>query len=504
MKDLAKQVENLSPKKRALFELLLKEKRRKPARGQVIPRCEPAPRYPLSFAQERLWFLDQLDPGSPSYNVHFPAHLAGPLKAPALEQSLNEIIRRHAILRTIFREDDQPYQVTLPAAPITLLKADLSDLPEPERRRQIQRLAKEQSRKSFDLANGPLMEMALLRKGEQEHIVLLVMHHIVFDGWSIGVFLNELSQLYEAFSAGRPSRLPELPVQYCDYACWQRERLSGAALDELLSYWMKRLDKKIEPLDLPVDREPPQAQTMRGAYQAFLISPETAASLKELSRREEATLFMLLLAVFQTLLSRYSGQRYIAVGSPAANRHYEETEPLIGCFLNTLLLCADMSGNPTFRESLARVREMTMGAYAHQDLPFEMLVDALQPRRQTNHTPLFRVWFVLQNFPAAPFSLPGLTMNHVWVDEGPAQFDLALLMVESSYGIEGCFHFNLDIIDAATVDEIKDHFVAVIRAVIADPLVRLLEIPLSEEARPEEVNAGSQAGVGEPEEEFIF
>ncbi len=452
---------------------------------QEISRREPSESCLLSFSQQRFWFLDQMDPGSASYNIHFPVHLAGSLNVTALEASLNEIVRRHEILRTSYHATDgRPLQTVLPMRRLSLLSLDLGGLPESERWPHIHRLVREQSREPFDLAKGQVFRVTLLRNSDQEHVILLVMHHIVFDGWSSGVFMRELSQLYEAFSNDKPSPLPELPIQYADYAVWQRKRLQGKMLDGLLSYWKGQLENKLDTLELPVDREPPAIQTGRGAYKPFLILPDTTKSLKELSRRQEITPFMALLAAFQTLLYRYNGQNHIAVGSPVANRDRTETGQLIGCFINTILLCTDMSGNPTFEELLARVRDVTLGAFIHQELPFEILVDALQPERQMNYTPLFRVWFVLQNSLGQPFELGDLTMSHVWMDEGATQFDLVLSLVDAHTHIEGCWHYNLDIFDASTLDEIQEHFSILLKAVIAKPGIRLLDIPLADDHQP--------------------
>ncbi|RMF36691.1 MAG: non-ribosomal peptide synthetase, partial [Chloroflexi bacterium] len=397
MKEIARQIANLPPEKRALLELLLKEEGVDLSRSLILPRKREGNALPLSFAQQRLWFLDQLAPNTPLYNIPDAIRLRGPLDVAVLERSLNEIVRRHESLRTTFRATDgKPVQVIAPTLKLPLPLVDLSGLPKAAREAEVQRLATEEAQRPFDLSRGPLLRVTLLRLGDEEHVALLTMHHIISDGWSMRVLVQELAALYDAFSHGRPSPLPDLPIQYADFALWQREWLQGEVLEEQLAYWKQQLSGSPPVLELPTDRPRPPVQSFRGAHRPFMLPRPLSQAIKALCRREGVTPFMLLLAAFQTLLHRYTGQDDISVGTPIANRNRAEIEGLIGYFANTLVLRTDLSGDPPFRELLKRVREVALGAYAHQDLPFEMLVDALQPERDLSHTPLFQVMFVLQ------------------------------------------------------------------------------------------------------------
>ncbi|MFB3092706.1 MAG: condensation domain-containing protein, partial [Dehalococcoidia bacterium] len=353
---------------------------------------------PLSFAQQRLWFLEQWEPNSSIYNVPVALRLTGPLNVAALEQSLNEISRRHEALRTTFSVvDGQPAQVIAPKLNLTLPVLDLRELTEIERDAEVQRLVVEEAQAPFDLAQGPLLRASLLRLGQEEHVLMLTMHHVVSDGWSLNVLFRETTTLYQAFSTGEPSPLPEIPIQYADFALWQRQWLQGEELESQLAYWKEQLDGIPPVLELPTDRPRPAVETFRGAQQFLLLPDALTRSLKALSQREEVTLFMTLLAAFQTLLHRYTGQDDILVGFPIANRNRAEIEGLIGFFVNTLVLRTDLSGEPTFRELLGRVREVALDAYTHQDLPFEKLVAELHPERDISRNPLFQVIFQLFN-----------------------------------------------------------------------------------------------------------
>ena len=426
--------------------------------------------FPMSFAQQRLWFLDQLEPGNSVYNIPAAMCLRGALNGAALEQSLNEIVRRHEALRTTFSVmEGQPVQVIAPGLALTLPVVDLGNLLETEREAEAQRLTIEEAQRPFDLAQGPLLRTTLLRLDKEEHILLLTMHHIVSDGWSMGVLFRELSALYEAFSAGKPSPLPELPIQYADFAVWQRQWLQGETLEAQLAYWKKQLDGVCPVLELPTDRPRPAVQTFRGARQSMVLSKSLTEAVKALSHQEGTTLFMTLLAAFQTLLYRYTGQDDIIVGSPIANRNRSEIEGLIGFFVNTLVLRTDLSDNPTFRELLGRVREVALGAYAHQDLPFEKLVEALHPERDLSRNPMFQVMFILQNTPMATLELGGLTLNQLNVDWGIAMFDLTLSMRATEQGLMGFLEYNTDLFNAATISRMLDHFQTLLEGIVANP-----------------------------------
>ena len=399
----------LSAKKRALLEVMLREKGVESSSDRRIPRRKEGDSIPLSFAQQRLWFLDQIEPGNPFYNFPAAVLLKGRLNVVVLELSFKEIVRRHEALRTTFATvDGQPMQVVGEKFNFGLQVLDLQQLAETEREEKVKQLAAEEASKPFDLTKLPLLRASLLQLDAEEYVLLLTLHHIIFDGWSIGAFMQELAALYEAFSIGKPSPLPELSIQYADFAIWQREWLAGDRLQTQLNYWKKQLSGAPLLLELPADRPRPPAQTYRGAKESFLIPRTLRSALKKLSRQENVTLFMTLLAAFKTLLYRYTGQADIPVGSPIANRNRAEIQGLIGFFVNTLVWRTDLSGTPTFRQLLARIREVSLEAYAHQDLPFEKLVEELQPERKLSYHPLFQVAFVLRTEPVAAESIAGL------------------------------------------------------------------------------------------------
>jgi amino acid adenylation domain-containing protein len=429
---------------------------------------------PLSFAQQRLWFFEQLQPGSATYNLLQSARLLGDLNVPALEQSLNEILRRHESLRTTFQNvRGEPAQRIVPPSPLALPLDDLSGLPEAEREAEVRRLALEESGRPFDLACGPLVRARLLKLGAQAHVALFTVHHIVTDAWSMGVLLRELTALYGAFSEGRPSPLPELPIQYADFARWQREWLSGEVLEEQLGYWKERLGGELPVLALPTDRPRPEAWTYRGAKHPVQFSKELTEELKALGGRQGATLFMTLLSAFQALLHYYTGEEDIVVGTDDANRGRLETEPLIGFFINQLALRTDLSGDPSFNELLARVREVTLGAYANHDLPFDKLVETLRPERSLTRAPLFQVKFVLQNTPVEELELRGLKLLPLQSEHVAAKFDLTPLLWEKPDGLRGWIEYSSDLFGARAVARIAGQFELVLESVAARPDITL-------------------------------
>jgi amino acid adenylation domain-containing protein len=461
-------------------------------------------RAALSFAQLRLWFLDQLEPGSPFYNIPLAIRLSGQLDVTALQHSLDEIVRRHETLRTTFvTEGEQPLQVIAPPSPLPLLEVDLGELPEEERGAQARELARQEAQRPFDLARGPLVRVCLLRLADacpaqggpatggggqakqgrrDEHVLLLTLHHIISDGWSMGVLVRELVTLYRAFSAGSPSPLPDLPIQYADFAVWQRAWLQGKVLEKQINYWKQQLGGRLPALELPMDRPRPPIQTFHGAQRSFTLPVDLLTALQVLSQQNEVTLFMTLLAAFQVLLHRYTGQTDIAVGSPIANRSQVETESLIGFFVNTLVLRTDLSGNPGFRELLGRVREVTLDAYTHQDVPFEKLVEVLQPERDLSRTPLFQVMFALQNAPMEAFELPGLSLSPMEVDSSTSKFDLTLSLNEASRGLVCVVEYNTDLFEADTIGRLISHFQTLLEGIAADPIRRIADLPLLTEA----------------------
>jgi amino acid adenylation domain-containing protein len=468
-----------------LFGYERDEKRAAPAfkpRALEIPSLTKsgATEFPLSFAQQRLWFLDRMEQGrSATYNIGTAVRLRGALNVAALRQSLDEVLRRHSSLRTSFRMDDgQAVQVIAPPRPLDLRRVDLADLTETEREAESLKIATEEAQLPFDLTSGPLLRATLVRLGEVEHILLVTMHHIVSDGWSMGVLVREVAALYTAFSAGRPSPLEELPIQYADYAEWQRGWLEGEVLVEQLGYWKRQLAGAPPVLELPADRVRPAVQSFKGATEPLSIPSEVSESLKALSRREGVTMFMLLLAAWQVLLSRYTGADEVVVGAPVAGRNRAEVEKLIGFFVNTLVLRTDLSGNPRFREALKRVHDVVVEAFAHQDVPFEKLVEELQPERSLSHTPLFQVMFALQNAPAADEQLPGLSLSAVDVEAGTAKTDLALTLVETDRGILGSLSYATDLFDGSTIRAVLSHFGRLLESIAADADARVWDLAL--------------------------
>jgi amino acid adenylation domain-containing protein/non-ribosomal peptide synthase protein (TIGR01720 family) len=458
---------------------------RRAEQGEYILPLSPVSRQeelPLSFAQQRLWFLDQLEPGSALYNVPTGVRLSGTPNVAALEQSLNKVVQRHEALRTTFAAvDGRPVQVIAPSLVLALPVTDLRDKPESEREAEARRLAWEEARQPFDLAQGPLVRTQLIQLDDTDYLLLLTMHHIISDGWSRGVMIRELASLYVAFATGQAASLPELPIQYADYAVWQRQWLQGQVVEAELAYWKEQL-AGVPALDLPTDRTRPAVLTYRGTTERLELSPNLTQALVALSRKEGVTPFMTLLASFQVLLARYSNQTDVAVGSPVANRNRAEIEELIGFFVNTLVLRTDLAGNPSFRELLGRVREVTLGAYAHQDLPFEQLVEELQPARDPSRTPLFQVMFVHHNFPAPDLELPGLSARQVDIDTGTSKFDLTWSLWEGEQNLVVTAEYNTDLFDAPTVQRMLIHWQTLLEGIVADPSQSILALPLLTQA----------------------
>ncbi|MHC5741519.1 MAG: amino acid adenylation domain-containing protein [Nostoc sp.] len=447
---------------------------------------------PLSFAQQRLWFLDQLIPNNPFYNIPLALHLTGSLKLAALEQTFNEIVQRHEALRTtIVVQTGQPIQVINPTLTIPLPIIDLRQLPQAEREIQARRLTTQEAQRPFNLSTDSLLQVKLLWLDETQYILLLTMHHIVSDGWSIGVLIQEIAALYTAFASNQPSPLPKLTIQYADFAYWQRQWLQGEVLKKQLSYWQKQLDG-ISMLNLPTDRPRLAVQTYQGARQPLQLSKSLSKALLALGQQEGVTLFITLLAAFQALLYRYTQQEDIAIGSPIANRNRSEIEGLIGFFVNSLVLRTDISENPTFRELLSRVKEVALGAYSHQDLPFEKLVEELHPERNLNQNPLFQVVFALQNAPMTALELPSLTLSPLPFETETTRFDLEFhlwepntqngLWADSSEGISGFVIYSTDLFDDVTITRMLGHFQILLEGIVANPEDRIAHLPLLSES----------------------
>ena len=463
----------LSPDRQALLDRLIRE-RSAPAAARAIPRRRNPGRAIASFAQQRLWFLDQLAPGNPFYNLPIALRLTMPLDATALERSLSAIVERHEALRTTFDVvDGETVQIIGGAQPVTIPVVDLRNLPADVREREAGRLASESARLPFDLRRGPLMRAALLRLDAADYIFLVTLHHIVSDGWSAAVFGRELQALYPAMSLGYPPALPPIPVQYGDFAEWQREWLQGPVLESQLAYWRRQL-ADLSVLRLPTDRPRPPMSTFRGAVHTFHLAPEVADGLRGLSQRTRVTLFMTLLAGFQILLSRYSRQQDIVVGAPIAGRTRPELEALIGFFVNTLVLRTDLSGDPTVTEVLGRVRQVVLDAFAHQDVPFEKLVEELQPRRDLSRNPLAQVAFQLLDLPGAAAQ----GAKAPTIDKQTAVLDMVVTLTHGPQGIDGLIEYSTDLFDADTIARLAGHYEQLLRGMTAHADTAISALPL--------------------------
>jgi amino acid adenylation domain-containing protein len=484
MSDLLKGSGTMSIEKAELFDRLLRKKRIDVPRSQTITRRQAQGPCQLSFAQQRLWFLDQLEPGRILYNIHIALRISGLLNLTALGQSFDEILRRHEALRTTFSiVDDVPVQVIAPPSRLELPVLDLSASTGADSESELRRLTTEEAQRPFDLARGPLFRAALLKLKDKEHVLLVTMHHIVSDGWSMSVFMRELKVLYKAFSEGKPSPLAELPIQYADFARWQHQHLSGEVLEGHLEYWKRQLAAAPALLDLPTDRPRPLEQRFQGARQTLTLSKSVSDGLKVLSQREGVTLFNTLLAVYQLLLSRYARQEDVSVGAAIGNRTHAETEGLIGFFVNTLVMRTDLSGNPSFRELLQRVKEMTLGALEHQELPFEKLVEELQPERSLSRSPFFQVMFIFQNTPVASLALTDLSLKPLNFDRGitPVRSDLDLYMGESAEGLRGYFMYSTDLFDASTMLRMSERFRLLTESLVRNPDVAIADLEIKDE-----------------------
>ena len=447
--------------------------------GSLIPRAPRGDSLPLSFSQQRLWFIDQFGQQGPAYKVSVARRLTGSLDIEALRRALDAIVARHEVLRTSFPAvDGVPRQVILDCCPMPFDFRDLSILPGSAREPEMLRGIKEEANKRFDLACGPLIRGFCWRIAEDEHVLLLTMHHIVSDGWSLTVLFRELSEFYRSSCKGEPANLPDLPIQYADYAEWQRQWLQGDVLKQQLSYWKRHLEDAPATLGISADRSRPPIQTFRGAQQTLIYPRLLLDKVKELSRQQSATPFMTLLAAFKCLLYRYSGQEDVIVGTPIANRTHEQIENLIGFFANTLALRTDLSGSPSFRELLHRVREVALGAYSHQDLPFERVVEELQPERDLSRSPFFQVMFTFQSAGRDDLKMPGLTVQRVEVPSEEAKFDLIFSLVEEHGGLKVRAFYSTDLFDSDTVFRMIGHYERLLDGIVANPDQRLSELPL--------------------------
>ncbi|MBF2061118.1 non-ribosomal peptide synthetase [Fischerella thermalis] len=487
MRDLYQQIAELSPDQRALFEKRLQQKGLSSVKISRISHRKDSDSLPLSFAQQRLWFIQQLDPDNSAYNVFSALRIQGQLNVAVLEQTFTEIVRRHETLRTTFTTNasGEPIQVITPPQPVTLPIMDLTEVSNLEE--EVHQLIVKEAQQPFDLTK-PLLRLTLVRLDAAEHVLLLTVHHIICDRWSMGIFVREMKALYEAFVNSKPSPLPELPIQYADWAIWQRQWLQGQVLEEQLNYWQKQLQGNLPVLKLPSDRPRPVVPTYRGSQQSLVLSKPLSDALKDLSKKEGVTLFTLLLTAFNILLCKYTHQDDIIVGTDIANRNRVETEGLIGFLINTLVLRTSLSGNPSFRELLHRVREVMQGAYAHQDLPFEKLVEELNPERTLSQmTPLFQVKFDLQLAQVEPPELSDLTVIPLAFDNGTAKFELRFNLSDTEQGITGLVEYSTDLFNDSTITRMVQHFQTLLSGIVANPEQRLEELPLLSEAEQQQL-----------------
>ncbi|HEU4766139.1 MAG TPA: condensation domain-containing protein, partial [Pyrinomonadaceae bacterium] len=478
MNDLLKRIADLSPEKRGLLAQRLKGTQKVSSAAKRIPRHNGSGDLPLSYAQQRLWFLDQLRPGDATYNIPAAVRLRGSLNVKAMEDALSEVVRRHEILRTTFPAvAAQPRQVIHSAQPIRLPVKSLMSLPEDLREDEVRRLARLNSSEPFDLAHGPLLRASLTQIGDEDYVLMFTIHHIISDGWSLGVMVREVGVLYEAFYKGETSPLPEMAIQYKDYAVWQQQPFHQELFAQQLEYWKKQLAGLHPTIDLSTRPRPP-VQSFRGSVEEFALPEKLSQSILELGQREGATLFMTLLTAFSVLLHRYTGRNDLVVGTDVANRNSSDTEGLIGFFINQLIVRAHTSGDPTFRELLRRLKDVALDGFANQELPFERLVAALQPERSLSYTPLFQVKLVVQNTPVEPIGLHGLTLEPFTVHNGTVGFDLILTVAESTNKLQGSLEYNTDIFDAAAIQRLLGHYETILKSAVSDPELRISQLPM--------------------------
>ncbi|MCC6177443.1 MAG: amino acid adenylation domain-containing protein, partial [Chloroflexi bacterium] len=481
MTDLSPRLAALSPEQRAHLARLLRERAQREQTATIPRRSPHTDTAPCSWMQRGLWLLDQLQPG-PAYSLVASTRLRGRLDVPTLERALNEVIRRHEVLRTTFQaEDGEPVQRIVPELYLPIVLVDLSTAPAEERDVALESRTRRVVQRPFDLARGPLVRATLFQLRDDEWRFILTLHHSICDEWSMGLLAQEIQTLYAAFQEGRPSPLPELPIQYADYAVWQRSAQHTAARERDLSYWKQQL-AGAAPTELPTDFPRPATQRFRGARIPFRVPASTVERLTALGRLERATLYMVLVAGFQTLLHRYTGQDDVVIGSVIADRRQSQTHPSIGFFLNTLVTRTDLSGDPGFRELLRRVRRVALDGYEHQDAPFDQLVNALLPARDQSRNPLFQIMFNLQEGPPGDLSFAGVQAEPEFVETGSVQFDLNLILEQGPDGFDGQLQYDSDLFERATIERMAEHLTALLEGIAADPERRLSELPLLSDA----------------------
>nr|QEO74758.1 condensation domain-containing protein [uncultured bacterium] len=483
MSERNRRIAELSPARLKLLAERLAATAKKATPAEAIPRRVDRPScLPVSFPQERMMFFHQVDPQSHAFNINIALRLTGRLNVIALDASISEVVRRHESLRTSFDYiDGEARQTISPESAVRVNLVGLQDLEANDAEATVRRLATDQAVKPFDLSKLPLMRLTLLRLGEQEHVAFLTMHHIISDGWSMRVMVEEVCALYEAFSQGRPSPLRELEIQYADFALWQRERLRGELLEAQLAYWRGQLGGKQLRLNLPTDRPWRPIQDFKGAHKYFILPKGLSDALNELSAQEGVTLFMSLLAAFNVLLQRYSGQDEIAVATIIANRNRKELESLVGFFVNSLVLRADLSGDLTYRQLLSRVRKVTLDSYAHQDVPFELVAEALSLARDAYNSSLSQVMFIFQNVPVPEMKMSGIAISGINLDLTVTRFDLVLTMSELPEGLGGTIDYRPDLFDESTIAQMVEHFKVLLEGLVASPDRDIQSLPLTRE-----------------------
>ena len=485
MQQLSDRISKLPPEKQALFKRMLKQKGLSDAQDGAIPRVKDSHSYPLSFAQQRLWFLEQMEPGNPFYNEPLLAlRIKGVLDRNAIEETFNALVIRHESLRARFASvDGKPVQIIEPATSVPIVFHDLLSLPLALRESEITKLAQEEASRPFDLSHGSLFRVSLLKLAEHEHAVFLEMHHIITDGWSNSILINEILQLYEAFSKKQKNTLPLVPIRYVDFADWQTKHLTGVTLEKLVDYWKKQLSGHLPVSEFPLDFPRPAVQRYRGRVETNLIGGELSNKIRLLAKKQDCTLFMTLLAAFVVLLQRYTGQNEIVIGTPVANRNRKETESVVGFFVNTLVIRIDMSDGPSFTQLMSRVRKTAIDAYAHEDLPFEKLVEILRPKRNLDKQALFQILFGLHNYPSSGQEVQSdsddLQLSRMEVDGGESKMDWAMSITDlNEEGIKAQINYNTDLYRLSTMQRIHAEYETILQHVVLEPETYLNSIPI--------------------------
>lgn len=477
MSSISEKIANMSPEKRELFEMMLMEQGVDLSEILIVPQKRDGNKFPLSFSQQRLWFLDQMEPGSPLYNIPSVIKIKGKVNTEALEKSFNKVIERHEVLRSYFRKDNgEPQQIIMPRLYLTLNLIDLQNVAQADWDKETEARARKEAKQSFLLSKGPLLSTKLLKFSPRDFVLLVTMHHIVSDNWSTGLLVHEIMHCYDAYIKDKEISLPPLTVQYADFSFWQRKWLKGKTLEKQTAYWRRQLDGIPPVLDFPLDYPRPSYQTYNGSFKLFQFEKKVQDKINRLSREQNVTLFMTMLAAFYVLLQRYSGEDDICVGSPIANRNRAETEALIGFFVNTLVLRGDLSGNPTFKELLQRVKEMTLGAQDHQDLPFETLIEDLQPERDMSHSPLFQMMFVMNNAKVEKLQLSDLELTLVELENDSTKFDLILNVTDNEDGLFCKLEYNTDLFKEETMGRFIGHYRNLIYSILRKPDKRISDL----------------------------